>query len=65
MPNALLLYVGTNSNHFWDPYPAFSNNDLDKILDATQEFVIINSNATYNYYQKRMEQQLKLFLIQV
>ena len=52
MPNALLLYVGTNSNHFWDPYPAFSNNDLDKILDATQEFVIINSNATYNYYQK-------------
>ena len=52
MPNALLLYVGTNSNHFWDPYPAFSNNDLDKILDAIQEFVIINSNATYNYYQK-------------
>ena len=58
MPNALLLYVGTNSNHFWDPYPAFSNNDLDKILDATQEFVIIT-------IIKRMEQQLKLFLIQV
>ena len=61
MPNALLLYVGTNSNHFWDPYPAFSNNDLDKILDATQEFVIMQLITII----KRMEQQLKLFLIQV
>lgn len=52
MPNALLLFVGTNSSYSWSPYPSYSNNDLDKILDATKEFVIINSNATYNYYQK-------------
>ena len=52
MPNALLLFVGTNSSYSWSPYPSYSNNDLDKILDATKEFVIINRNATYNYYQK-------------
>lgn len=46
MPNALLLFVGTNSSYSWSPYPSYSNNDLDKILDATKEFVIINSNAT-------------------
>lgn len=67
MPNALLLFVGTNSSYSWSPYPSYSNNDLDKILDATKEFVIINSNATYKHITiiKRMELQLKSFLIQV
>lgn len=64
MPNALLLFVGTNSSYSWSPYPSYSNNDLDKILDATKEFVIINSNAHITII-KRMELQLKSFLIQV
>lgn len=50
MPNALLLFVGTNSSYSWSPYPSYSNNDLDKILDATKEFVIINrSKISRNY----------------
>ena len=44
MPNALLLFVGTNSSYSWSPYPSYSNNDLDKILDATSSINAIQSS---------------------
>jgi len=64
MPNALLLFVGTNSSYSWSPYPSYSNNDLDKILDATKEFVLLIVTQHITII-KRMELQLKSFLIQV
>lgn len=49
MPKTILLYTGAFGS---GNYADYTTSDIDKLLQATNEFTLCNGGAVYHYYQK-------------